>query len=497
MAGRWILLGCVAAALWGCGGGVVGGEHDAAGGDGGSRDGSPGDGVRPGDGPGPDGPVVPPPVVCNPAPGGSTGAVRAPVLRATLAASWDENWLASPAVADIDGDGALEIVAARHSVLYAWRADGTPFWHTAFGQSASTSPEHGTTRMWASPVVGDFDRDDVVEIAVGSDADGSSGGNIAVYDGHGELKPNWPQTFGTTEVRSIAAADVDGDGVIEILVNKTGDGPTTAVYEPDGTLHPNWPKVNASCNPPSPAEPCWDFGGYNQNIGAGDLDGDGVLEVYATPSEPNRLDGSPQSGKVVRYVPAKGEGRTVVADLGSRHAKEILVGDVDGDGRDELYVSVEAETEGEGAALRLEKPIEIRRYDAGTDPTKGVVIAQIDDRLSRVLTAGDVDGDGKQEIVAATFRSGLWLLRPGADPKGPWRVESIDRSSSGFEHAALLTDLDGDGHDELYVASDDQGELRRYAWTPDGVTREVIATRPVKSSAFVWNIMPVPVELVR
>ena len=31
----------------------------------------------------------------------------------------------------------------------------------------------------------------------------------------------------------------------------------------------------------------------------------------------------------------------MVADLGDRHAKEILVGDVDGDGTDELYVSVE------------------------------------------------------------------------------------------------------------------------------------------------------------
>jgi hypothetical protein len=236
---------------------------------------------------------------------------------------------------------------------------------------------------------------------------------------------------------------------------------------------------------------------FVHEIELGDLDGDGVLEVYATPSEPNRLDGSPQAGKVVRYVPAKGEGRTVVADLGSRHAKEILVGDVDGDGRDELYVSVEAETEGEGATLRIKTPVEIRRYDAGTDPAKGVVIATIDDRLSRVLTAGDVDGDGKKEIVAATFRSGLWLLRPGTDPKGPWKVESIDRNSSGFEHAALLTDLDGDGRDELYVASDDQGELRRYVWTPKGVTREVIATRPVKASAFVWNITPVPAELVR
>ena len=67
-----------------------------------------------------------------------------------------------------------------------------------------------------------------------------------------------------------------------------------------------------------------------------------------------------QSGEVVRYVPATGEGRVVVADLGDRHAKEILVDDVDGDGRDELYVSVEGHIEGEGAQKRLVDPVEIR-----------------------------------------------------------------------------------------------------------------------------------------
>ena len=49
---------------------------------------------------------------------------------------------------------------------------------------------------------------------------------------------------------------------------------------------------------------------FVHEIEIGDLDGDGVLEVYATPSEPNRLDDRPQAGKVVRYVPKKGEGRT-------------------------------------------------------------------------------------------------------------------------------------------------------------------------------------------
>jgi hypothetical protein len=235
---------------------------------------------------------------------------------------------------------------------------------------------------------------------------------------------------------------------------------------------------------------------FVHEIEIGDLDGDGVLEVYATPSEPNRLDGTPQSGKVVRYVPARGEGRVVVADLGDRHAKEILVGDVDGDGRDELYVAVEGHVTGKGAAQRLTDPVEIRRYDANTPAGEGAVIGTIQDRLCRFLTAGDVDGDGKLEIVAAAFKRGLWLFRPESNPRGQWQKELIDADSGGFEHASILTDLDGDGADELYVASDDDKQVRRYVWTGDGFDRETIYTRPDARPIFTWNLMPVPVELV-
>jgi hypothetical protein len=231
---------------------------------------------------------------------------------------------------------------------------------------------------------------------------------------------------------------------------------------------------------------------FVHEIEIGDLDGDGMREIYATPSEPNRLDGTPQTGKVVRYVPGRREGRVVVADLGMRHAKEILVGDVDGDGRDELYVSIEGEMEGS----YLKSPVEIRRYDAGTDPGKGAVIATLEDHLCRFLTAGDVEGDGKKEMVAATFKSGLWLLRPGSDPKKAWSATAIDKDSSGFEHASLLTDLDGDGVDELYVASDDQGEVRRYVWTGRDFARRTIFKRRVPGSVFTWNLMPVPVSLL-
>jgi hypothetical protein len=235
---------------------------------------------------------------------------------------------------------------------------------------------------------------------------------------------------------------------------------------------------------------------FVHEIEIGDLDGDGVPEVYATPSEPNRMDGSRQSGTVVRYVPAAGEGPVVVADLGDRHAKEILVDDVDGDGRDELYVSVEGHIEGKGAQKRLVDPVEILRFDADTPPDAGVVIGSLKDSLSRFLTSGDVDGDGSRELVAAAFSSGLWLFRPGPEPRGEWRRELIDKDSAGFEHASILADLDGDGVDELYVASDRHKELRRYVWNGQRLVREVIYTRPDDRPIFTWNVMPVPVELV-
>jgi len=235
---------------------------------------------------------------------------------------------------------------------------------------------------------------------------------------------------------------------------------------------------------------------FVHEIETGDLDGDGVLEFYATPSEPNRLDGSVQRGHVDRFVPAEGGEPTVAADLGDRHAKEIWVGDVDGDGRDELYVAVEGHVEGKGAAAELVHPVEIRRYEADTDPAAGVVVATIQDRLCRFLTVGDLDGDGKKEMVAAAFRSGLWLLRPGDDPNAPWTRTQIDRDSAGFEHASILTDLDGDGSDELYVASDEQGELRRYTWANGRFDKEVLRRREHPSAFMTWNLMPAPATLL-
>jgi hypothetical protein len=294
----------------------------------------------------------------------------------------------------------------------------------------------------------------------------------------------WEEDFGGrfNRMRDAEIADFDGDGTPEIAV-ATHDQGVVAI-------------VSTGANGYSVARLDHEEDKFVHEIEIGDLDGDGRKEVYATPSEPNQLSGGEQHGVVVRYVPGTENSRTVVADLGSRHAKEIWVGDVDGDGRDELYVAVEALTTGEGANMQIAEPVEIRRYDHDTAPNAGVVIATIQDRLTRFLTVGDGDGDGKREMIAAAFRSGLWLLKPGRDPRSEWSIESLDRDSSGFEHASIFADLDGDGRDELYVAADEQGELRRYVWTNGRAQREVIHRREIPRAQMTWNIVPFRLALI-
>ncbi|MEZ4286895.1 MAG: VCBS repeat-containing protein [Polyangiales bacterium] len=310
---------------------------------------------------------------------------------------------------------------------------------------------------------------------------GGSGAFVKLWTFGGD-KPKtevlWTEKFGGKfdRMRDAEIADLYGDGKEAIAV-ATHDQGVVAVLRRDSD---SW-KVERIDKKPNT---------FVHEIEIGDLDGDRVLEVYATPSDPNKLDAEAQHGEVVRYVPKLNQGRKVVADLGDRHAKEILVDDVDGDGRDELYVAVEAKTSGGASDVKIESPVEIRRYDAGTDPKAGVVIATLPDRLCRFLTAGDIDGDGKKELVAAAFSSGLWLLRPGTDPKGAWSKESIDKNSGGFEHAALLSDLDGDGRAELYVAADNEGELRRYVWKNGRPKREVIEKRDIPMARMTWNIVP-------
>jgi hypothetical protein len=301
-------------------------------------------------------------------------------------------------------------------------------------------------------------------------------------DGGWSATTLWAPEFGGkwSRLRDLELADLDGDGLQEIAL-ATHDQGVVAIVDVDES-GAEVTEIDQEADT------------FVHEIESGDVDGDGSLELFTTPSQPNRFDGSAQRGRVMRYRPGRALGepgaKEVFADLGDRHAKEVLVTDLDRDGRPEVYVSVEGRMQ---SGVRVED-VEIRRYRTGGADDAGEVVARIDDFLCRFLVPADVDGDGELELVAAPFKAGLRLLRPGPDG---WSQTLIDADSSGFEHAVAAFDLDGDGRDEIYVAADDQGAVRRYVWLGDGFGREEIFHVPDTLHGFTWGVAAAPTGLVR
>jgi hypothetical protein len=281
----------------------------------------------------------------------------------------------------------------------------------------------------------------------------------------------WERSWGGRfdRMRDFEVGDVDGDGVDEIVI-ATHDSGVVAVYDPNATGE----KIVEMDQKPDT---------FVHEIEIGDVDGDGKLEFYATPTDRNKV-GKSQDGWLVRYDwDGSQYVRSMVDVMGATHAKEALVTDIDGDGIDELFSVLEAEL---GPDKQIVKPVEIRQYTWTDGTWSHTTAATLDDRQTRFLVPGDFDGDGVQELVAASMKTGLWLLDLQAD--GSWTKTNFETNSSGFEHTTYAADLDGDGTLELYVAADNQKQLNRYTWDAEKKTfvKETLGT--LGSDVITWNI---------
>jgi hypothetical protein len=279
----------------------------------------------------------------------------------------------------------------------------------------------------------------------------------------------WNVKFGgkMDRLRDVQRRDVDGDGKEDLVIATHDQGVVAIVHPSDG-----WRVEEIDRQPDT----------FVHEIQFGDVDGDHQVAIFASTSKPNKLDRE-QPGEVRMYkrVPGKGWVRSVVDAPGDTHAKEILTADVDRDGKDELYVVWEGAI---GAGGELVRPVTIKQYKMVDGKWLSSVVATVPDRQLRRIAAGDVNGDGKIDIVGGGLGSGLWLFEQNGD--GTWKSSVIDKRSSGFEHPVLLADLDGDGKLEIYVAAEDQAELRRYRWR-NGTFESDLVT-PLTKGDISWNI---------
>ena len=158
-----------------------------------------------------------------------------------------------------------------------------------------------------------------------------------------------------------------------------------------------------------------------------------------------------------------------------------MVTDTDSDGIDELYVVKEAVQASGGIIIT---PVQIWQYIPKKDGLFAKkLIHTIKDAQTRFLIAGDFNHDGKQDLIVASMKAGLWMLEQS---EGEWKPLLIDKESSGFEHSIYGADLDGDGKRELYVAADNQGTLNRYIWDGKAFQKEKIGDIP--RNTITWNI---------
>ena len=151
----------------------------------------------------------------------------------------------SPCAADLDGDGSVEIVAvSKDGWLYAWHADGTPL---LLGTNGAVRQVGAWTQT--TPAIADLDGDGHLEIVVSG-----SLGQVFVLRDDGSDFPGWPYTLFALGKGSPAIGDVNGGGDLEIVVTSESDH--MYVFRTDGTVLPGWPKIVQGDSPdfgPSPA----------------------------------------------------------------------------------------------------------------------------------------------------------------------------------------------------------------------------------------------------
>ncbi len=219
--------------------------------------------------------------------GTSAGEVQAPTFVRNLRGQ--TSWYASPVVVDLDEDGENELVAAYYDI-FVFNREGALI-HTA---------EFGEGRVYAPHAVVDLEGDGTVEVVYGR------GHEVWALEWDGGAfapKAGWPADVAgggnTPEVRGLAVADLDHDGLIEVVVTttQTADeedggsqvfvfGSNGALYQPLGVAWPAWPRYNARTGAGGDADRNGQghqgYGCYGLNVGIGDIDDDEELEILVT-----------------------------------------------------------------------------------------------------------------------------------------------------------------------------------------------------------------------
>ena len=247
-----------------------------------------------------------------------------------------------------------------------------------------------------SIAVGDVNGDGHPDLIVASWGTGASDGVISIMLGNGDGSFSFPKTYnsGGKQPTGIAVADVNGDGKPDLLVANLCNSGNGCSNTAAGVLLGNGDGTFQ-------AAVSYNGGGsFNslQPVGgssmvAGDLNGDGKLDLVITSGS-----GNSNGDGVVGVLLGNGDGTfqaAKVSDPGGVSTSGIALGDMDGDGKLDLVVSnFGVFNSSQGSLATL--------LGNGDGTFQPAVLANIGGN-PLALTLADLNGDGRLDVLAANY----------------------------------------------------------------------------------------------
>ena len=346
-------------------------------------------------------------------------------------------WITSPVLADLDHDGKLEVIAGSKISrgvpgIYAWHPDGT------IVQGFSVDPD--TFFGFVNPpTVADLDMDGNLEVMGANPYEDAMG----VWHGDGTQARGWPRRLKDATWATLAAADMNGNGDMEMVVGGgvRGSGVISLLDHRGTILWSSQPGVIASDADPA----------FAASFSVGDLDGRGgkelVVSGYFNPPQVFALDdqGMNKPGWPVR----------IPSPFSFFYMSDPAIGDLKGDGTQDVVV---ATYEGLYAWDPLGNELPGWKAAAKWAHAPDSAISHSPPAL------GDLDGDGKLEIVFGTRLGKVYVVHSDNTMAAGWPVQIEEGNYRGLS-SPVLADIDGDGRMDIVIASQN-GNL--YAFHSDG-----------------------------
>lgn len=346
------------------------------------------------------------------------------------------------AVADYQGDGDEDVFqAARREGLSVLVNEGERVTQRFLGPAA---PDGGSPRDVFSVAAADFDGDGVVDVFLGTSGKTPSALLFGRPDGRfEEVEGTLPLLLGSEQRPVVLDSDRDGD--LDLLVTASAladaDAPSAVLLTNDG--HGRFTDASSKLAGPKLAP---------RALSAGDFDGDGDVDLFfSMGSESCRLFLGDGQGAFQLAAPD-------ALPLDSQpHAGEAAVGDLDRNGTLDLYVPTERQdqvwlNDGTAHFVNLTEVHVSPEVQAG-DAARFV----------------DLDLDGHLDVVVVERPGRLRFLRND----GQGRLFDYSPDVAGNDAAArtmdaLVVDLEGDGAPEVFAGRAGVARPALFVTTLDG-----------------------------